>query len=260
MAASLPMRRSGQTRVPEGLDGSAVVKSLLDRFRVVQPLASGTLELLKWLAVILMTADHINLHLLAGKYPFMYGIGRVALPLFVFVLAYNLAQPQAKENGAALRVLERLFPVAVLSSLPYMELSPELYALPHLNVLFTLAAGTAVVALIERPTRLRQILAVLLFAGSGYMVDYGWTGIGLFICCWHLFRNPNYFWAVSTAIHLVLLGNINMNQWALAVLPIIGLAFIFPRLNFPRLRNALYYYYPLHLIVIAALRITVFDR
>ena len=58
---------------------------------------------------------------------------------------------------------------------------------------------------------------------------------------------------------LVLLGNINMNQWALAALPVIGLAFVC-RLSFPRLRNALYYYYPLHLVAIAALRITVFDR
>lgn len=235
------------------------MNSPLDRLRTVQPLASGTLELLKWLAVTLMTADHVNLHLLGAKYPVMYIMGRVSLPLFVFVLAYNLAQTQAKENGTALRVLERLFPVAILSSLPYMELNLEMCGWHPLNVLFTLAAGTAIVALIERPTTQRQILAVLLYAGSGSMVDYGWTGIGLFVSCWHLLRSPNCFWAVSTAILLVLLGNINMNQWALAALPIIGLAFIY-RLNFPRLRNALYYYYPLHLFVIAALRITVFDH
>ena len=230
-----------------------------DRLRTAQPLASGTIELLKWLAVMLMTADHINLHLLQSKFPVMYAMGRVSLPLFVFVLAYNLAQTQAKENGAALRVLERLIPVAVLSSLPYMELNLDMFGWRPLNVLFTLAAGTAIVALIERPTRQRQIFAVLLYAGSGAIVDYGWTGIGLFVCCWHLFRSPNCFWAVSTAIFLVLLGEVNMNQWALAVLPIIWLGFIC-RQNFPRLRNALYYYYPLHLFVIAALRITVFDR
>jgi len=231
----------------------------LDRLRTAQPLASGTIELLKWLAVLLMTADHVNLHLLQSQYPVMYAMGRVSLPLFVFVLAYNLAQPQAMENGAALRVLERLFPVAVLASLPYMELNLEMFGWRPLNVLFTLAAGTAIVALIERPTRQRQILAVLLYAGSGYMVEYDWTGIGLFVCCWHLFRSPDCFWAVSTAMLLVLLGNINMNQWALAALPVIGLAFVC-RLSFPRLRNALYYYYPLHLVAIAALRITVFDR
>lgn len=215
--------------------------------------------MLKWLAVILMTADHINLHLLEAKYPAMYAMGRVSLPLFVFVLAYNLAQPQARQNGAALRVLERLIPVAVLSSLPYMELNLELVGWRPLNVLFTLAAGTAIVALIERPTRQRQMLAALLYAGAGFMVEYDWTGIGLFVCCWHLFRSPSCFWAVSTGILLLLLGSINMNQWALAALPVVGLAF-FHRLDFPRWRSALYYYYPLHLLAIAALNITVFDH
>ena len=222
-------------------------------------MASGTLELLKWLAVVLMTVDHINLHLLQSQYPAMYGMGRVSLPLFVFVLAYNLAQTKAIESGAALRVLERLFPVAVLSSLPYMELNLQTFGWRPLNVLFTLAAGTAVVALIERPTRRRQILAILLYAGSGAIVDYGWTGVGLFVCCRQLFRSPSCFWAISTAILLVLLGDLNKNLWALAAFPIIGLAFNY-RLKFPRLKNALYYYYPLHLFIIAALRIGVFDR
>ena len=231
---------------------------MLDRLRSAQPLASGTLETLKWLAVVLMTVDHVNLHLLHSNYPVMYCMGRVSLPLFVFVLAYNLAQPQAQESGAALRVLERLLPVAVLSSLPYMELNLEAFGWRPLNVLFTLAAGTAVVALIQRQTRLRQILALLLYAVCGYLVDYGWTGIGLFVCCWHLFRSPSRFWAISAAMFLLLLAVLNMNHWALAALPIIGLAFIC-RLNFPRLRNALYHYYPGHLFVIAVLKIAAFD-
>lgn len=231
----------------------------MNRWPAMQPLASGTLELIKWLAVCLMTVDHINLHLLGAKYPVMYAMGRTAFPLFVFVLAYNLAQAPARNSGAALRVLERLLPVAVLSSLPYMELNLATYGWRPLNVLFTLAAGTAVVALLEESTRRRQILAVLLFTASGALVDYGWIGIGLFICCWQLVRSPNYFWTVSSAIFVLLLGDLNGNQWALAALPIMILAFIF-RLNIPRIKNALYYYYPIHLCAIAALKISIFDR
>ena len=229
------------------------------RLRSIPPLVPGTLESLKWLAVALMTVDHINLQLLYSKYPIMYAMGRVSLPLFVFVLAYNLARPEAKANGAAVRVLGRLLPVALISSLPYMELNLETFGWRPLNVLFTLAAGTAIVALIEHPTRRRLIAAVLLYAASGALVDYGWIGVGLFVCCWHLFRSPSLFWAGCTLIFLLLLGCINHNQWALMVLPVIGLAFMC-RLNVPRVRNALYYYYPLHLAAIVALKIAIFHQ
>ena len=231
----------------------------LARLRSIPPLVPGTLESLKWLAVALMTADHINLQLLYSKYPIMFAMGRVSLPLFVFVLAYNLARPEAKANGAALRVLGRLLPVALISCLPYMELNLETFSWRPLNVLFTLAAGTAIVALIEQPTRRRLIAAVLLYAGSGALVDYGWTGVGLFVCCWHLFRGPSLFWAGCSLILLLLLGFLNHNQWALMVLPVLGLAFMC-RLNVPRVRNALYYYYPLHLAAIVVLKIAIFGQ
>ena len=227
--------------------------------RTVRPIVSGTLEALKWLAVALMTIDHINLQLLHSKYPIMYAMGRISLPLFVFVLAYNLARPEAKRNGAAFRVLERLIPVALISSLPYMELNLETFGWHPLNVLFTLAAGTAIVALIEDPTRWRLIAAVLLYAGSGAFVDYRWIGVGLFVCCWHLFRSPSLFWAGCTLTFLLLLGCLNNNQWALLALPMIGLAFMC-RLDIPRLRNALYYYYPLHLAAIVVLKIAIFRQ
>jgi hypothetical protein len=233
--------------------------SSVKKLFAVPPAASGTLEWMKWVGVFLMTADHVNLHLLGAGYPVMYAMGRLALPIFVFVLTYNLAQVPARNSGAALRVLERLLPVAVISSLPYMELNLEAYGWRPLNVLFTLAAGTGVIALLEQPTRRRQLLAVVLFGVSGGFVDYGWTGIGLFVSLWHFACSPKYFWAVSIAIFLVLLGSTNGNQWALAAVPIIGLGFVV-RPKFPRFKNALYYYYPLHLLVIVALKIAVFDH
>lgn len=229
----------------------------LDRFEALPPLSSGAIESLKWLAVIFMTVDHVNLLLLNAEYPLLYGLGRLALPLFVFVLAYNLAQPRGQEQAVALRVLRRLVPIAVLSTLPYMELTLALFGWRPLNVLFTLAAGTAFVALMAQPTRWRTLVAILLYAVSGALVDYGWTGTGLFVCCWYLFRRPTAFWAASTTIFLLLLCVSNSNLWALAAVPIIGVAF-FWRLGVPRLRHALYYYYPLHLAVIANLKIVFF--
>ena len=39
---------------------------------------------------------------------FLFEAGRVAMPLFVFVLAYNLARPGIYESGPYLRIMTRL--------------------------------------------------------------------------------------------------------------------------------------------------------
>lgn len=221
---------------------------------------SGTMEAIKWLAVLLMTLDHVNYHLLQGAYPWMYSAGRIALPLFVFTLAYHLAMPSAVGDrvALALRVLERLLPIAVISSLPYLELNLFRIGFFPLNILFTLAAGTAMVALIDSSTKWGSPLAVVLFASLGAIVDYQWTGVGLFIACWQFFRRPRLFWGVATLILLVLLVKANQNYWALASVPLIALVFAL-KLPVRRIKGALYYYYPLHLYVLAVLKIAVFD-
>jgi hypothetical protein len=219
----------------------------------------GTLEALKWLAVLLMTLDHINLQLLQFAHPWMYKAGRLALPLFVFVLAYNLARAPAGDAATALRVLTRLLPFAAVSCLPYWELNFARFGLLPLNVLFTLAAGAAIVALLERPTQGREAAAVVLFVGAGGVVDFGWTGIALFVACWQCFRNPSVFWAFAAIALLTLLFGTNGNFWALAALPVIALASTC-RLPVKRIKGALYYFYPVHLCVLVVLQITIFDR
>ncbi len=216
------------------------------------------MEAIKWLAVLLMTLDHVNYHLLQGAYPWMHSAGRIALPLFVFTLAYHLARPSAVGDKVALRVLERLLPIAVISSLPYLELNLFRIGFFPLNILFTLAAGTAMVALIESSTKWSSPLAVLLFASMGAIVDYQWTGLGLFIACWQFFRRPGIFWGAATLMLLVLQGVANQNYWALASVPLIALMFAL-KLPVRRIKGALYYYYPLHLYVLAVLKVAVFD-
>jgi hypothetical protein len=63
-------------------------------------LADGSVEALKWLALVLMTIDHINHFIFKMQIPVMSDLGRLAMPLFGFVLAYNLAivYEQASDN------------------------------------------------------------------------------------------------------------------------------------------------------------------
>lgn len=227
------------------------------RFLPHQPLTSGTLEALKWLAVLSMTIEHVNRYLLGNAYPVMYHMGRLAMPLFCLVLAYNLARPEAIAGHAAVRVLQRLMLVAVPASLPYLELNFAYGGWLPLNILFTLAAGTACVLLLERPTRLRQVAAILLFGAAGAVVDYGWAGLGLFVSSWYLFRSPSVFWGIALSGFLLWAGAQMQTQWGLVALPVFWLGF-YVRVRLPRWRSALYYYYPIHFAVIAVLKILFF--
>ena len=70
--------------------------------------ADGTLEALKWLALVLMALDHTNKFLFKEKLPVLFEMGRLAMPTFAFVLAYNLTRPGAFAAGAHVRTMGRL--------------------------------------------------------------------------------------------------------------------------------------------------------
>jgi len=82
-------------------------------FTIKRPvIADDTLEALKWLALLLMTGDHVNKYLVNGTLPWLFNAGRVTLPLFVFVIALHLARPDILERGAYPPTMKRLGPVS----------------------------------------------------------------------------------------------------------------------------------------------------
>src|SRR4051812_13044750 len=85
-------------------------------------IADGTLEALKWVGLLSMTLDHANKYLFAQKLPGLFEVGRVAMPIFGFVLACNLARPGALESGAYARTIVRLALWGAIASAPYMAL------------------------------------------------------------------------------------------------------------------------------------------
>ena len=77
--------------------------------------SAASLDALKWLAVLLMVIDHINKFVLVDAVPIMFALGRVAMPLFAFVLGYRLAQSESLQNGVYQRVFVRLIAFGVLA-------------------------------------------------------------------------------------------------------------------------------------------------
>ncbi|HBO2234324.1 TPA: hypothetical protein L4G82_006185 [Pseudomonas aeruginosa] len=131
-------------------------------------IADGTIEALKWLALLAMTGDHVNKYLFNGTLPYLFEAGRLALPLFVFVLAYNLARPGALERGLYGRAMKRLLAFGLVASVPFIALGGVVGGWWPLNVMFTLLAATAMLYLVERG---RSVAPIALFVVAGGLVD-----------------------------------------------------------------------------------------
>src|SRR5690242_30736 len=83
-------------------------------------IADGTLQALKWLGLALMTADHVNKFLFDERLPVIYEAARLVMPLFGFVLAYNMARPDARTSGAYRRTARRLAVFGLAATPPFV--------------------------------------------------------------------------------------------------------------------------------------------
>lgn len=213
-------------------------------------IADGTLEALKWLSVVLMTMDHVNKYLLAGQVPWLFDLGRVAMPLFGFVLAYNLARPNALANGAFKRTRNRLLIYGTVATIPFVALkAPLAYGWWPLNVLFTLWVGTLVIELLERRRSRRMLVILPLFSFGSLLPEYWHLGTGAMIAAWYWCKHPRVSSLVLWTLPLAALVIINHNFYALLVIPLVYAA-QFVDLTVPRYRHVFYVFYPAHLVAL----------
>lgn len=206
----------------------------------------GTVEALKWLALVLMTGDHVNKYLFNATLPVLFEAGRVALPLFVFVLAYNLARPGTLERGVYGRTMSRLAMFGALASVPFVALGGLYAGWWPLNVMFTLLVVTATAYLVERGGKLHLAAAGVVFLVGGSSVEYWWPAVAFGLAVWSYTRRPSWAAAAVAVLACAALWFVNRNLWALAALPVLFLASRVD-VRVPRLRWAFYAYYPLHL-------------
>jgi hypothetical protein len=212
-------------------------------------LADGTVEVIKWLALILMTLDHVNKYLLHDSVAPLFDLGRLTVMLFSFVLAYNLARPGTLENGVYPRVLKRLALFGAVATVPFIALGGLVWGWWPFNIMAMLFVSTACMYLLDQGGTLRIVLAVLLFIVGGGFVEFWWPGVAVCLAAWSYCRRPSWsalvIWVAATAALFI----INRNFWALAAFPLI---FAAPhvQLRFPRMKSVFYAYYPAHLAVL----------
>jgi hypothetical protein len=213
------------------------------------PISDGSLEALKWVALVFMAGDHVNKYLLDESSATLYALGRMVMPVFGFVLMFNLARPDALISNLHIRVMKRLTVFGVLATPAFVHL----VGWWPLNILATLLVATLIVHLLERGGMGHRALAVLVFIAGGAVVEFWWPAL---LCClgaWAFVRKPTpgrfTLWAIGTASLTVINGNFA----ALAALPLIWGA---TQVDIPlrRSRWVFYGFYPAHLTVLALLQ------
>lgn len=210
-------------------------------------LSNGTLEALKWFGVIAMTLDHVNRFILRDSYPSLYAVGRLAFPLFAFVLGWNLARPGVLDDASIKRIVARLLIFGAIATIPYVGLLG--LAWWKLNILFTLLFGAIIIFLCSRASLAAGSLACLLFLLAGNYVDYNWAGIALCVTSWAYSRQPSWPVFCLWGATLVWLTAVNQHIATLLALPLLLIASRFD-FSVPRFQYFFYWYYPLHLALI----------
>ena len=211
--------------------------------------SDGTLEALKWLALLLMVADHTNKYLLHEASPILFNCGRIAMPLFVFVLVYNLARPDAYKKGAHIRTMKRLALFGLLATPPFIALGGLFAGWWPLNILFALLSMTAIIYCLEYQTISGYLVACVLFIICGSSVEFWWPVLAFGIALWWYCKTPQITPLIIAVVALLLLRSINGNYWALAALPILFASTVV-NIPMPRYQWLFYFFYPLHLTLL----------
>jgi len=219
--------------------------------------------LLKWIALLLMTGDHVAKVLDDGYIPVVSELGRIAFPLFALVLAYNLAQPGAD----VIKSVRRLLLWGIVAE-PAYGLAFG-YWLPF-NVLLSFALAAAAIWSIQQ--RQWTLLGMCVLAAP-LLVDYHWAGLVLVLTAWWLFRLPAVpnvlpqspswhgvgHWSERRVVRLVVLVASfwplcwwNGNGWALLALPLVA-ALANRDFPIPRTRWTFYIYYVGHLAILVSM-------
>ncbi len=223
--------------------------------------SNAALTALKLIGITAMLIDHYNSLVKSDYSPLLYEIGRLALPLFAFVLGYNLARIPAEKMP---KIMLRLLLFGVIATPIYNVLGTGLWYWWPLNILFTLLLATGTIYLLSVPPPSHLVIpvrlaAVLLFAVAGSMVDYLWVGPALVLVIWRLYLTVPQLERVMLYGALLLLAGLlcllNASLAALLAVPVILLTILFyQERQLPRMKWFFYWFYPGHLLALLLIK------
>ena len=219
-------------------------------------------EGLKLIAVAAMLIDHVGLAL-CGDNLLMRGIGRLAFPIYMFLLVEGF-----HHTSNYLRYLGRLALFALLSEIPFDFMVFGTWTSPQAqNVMVTLLLALICLWLLDTASNLHILLRVLasgvILTAIGSMAeavgcDYGAFGIWLAAIFYFTWRLPWWRYLLQAAGILLLCllwyGTLQ-NPETLAALAILPIALYGGerKLQNKVVQYGFYAFYPIHMLIIGIL-------
>jgi len=219
-------------------------------------------EVLKWIAIATMTADHVGVILYPTydpTYEVLRFIGRLSFPLFSYLIALGY-----ESTGNVKNYFVRLFIFALVSQVPF-SLAIGKGILDYLNIFFTLSFGVLFIHFYKK----KSILCLLPILVSFLNFDYGAYGILLIGSMYILRENLKLGIASIVLLNLPFAIYLSPQVFSLLALPIIllhnsGFLKIIRKSKgtnpYPAWRKYFFYvYYPLHLTLLYLIKIYYFQ-
>jgi hypothetical protein len=215
-------------------------------------------ELLKWIAIITMTLDHIGA-ILYPEFEFLRWIGRLAFPLFAYLLILGMESTRNIRN-----YFVRLFIFALISQIPFF-IAIDYAPFDLLNIFFSLSFGLLFITFFKKGSLLAL---VPLLASFIIPFDYGIYGLAMIGCMYILTKNTNFGVILLLLLNVLFLVPFNSQLLSVTALPLIvfhkdgALNMAKPlsgNFKIPLWRKYFFYvYYPLHLTLLYIIKLYFF--
>lgn len=223
---------------------------------------------LKVLAMVFMLLDHSFIALNGWPGYWMHILGRLAFPIYCFLLVEGFFHTHSRKAYAL-----RLVLFGLISELPFDLLAAGRWFYPgHQNVMFTLALGVGAMALAQKAREKKGVREYwagafgCLVAAALLNVDYGEAGVLTILLFWATremdWKGKLLQLAGLVFINYALLGGyltmvggflIRPQMAAVLALPLIWLYNGQPGKGGKAFRLAAYWFYPVHLLVLGLL-------
>ena len=200
---------------------------------------------LKMIAMITMLIDHLGA-ILFPQYFWMRKVGRLAFPIFAFLLVEGFLH--TKDVYA---YLKRLFLFALISE-PFFDFAfyGKWFTLEHQNIFFTLVLSLGLMKLLDDNPGMGQ--KILCFAGIAVLAeligcDYGTGGVLTILIFYQYRQNKLWMSLFFAVIHMFMWGTFSVQSYAvLALMPIL----LYNRRRGMHVKYAFYIFYPAHLLIL----------
>lgn len=198
---------------------------------------------LKMLAVILMVIDHIG-YLLFPQYNILRNIGRIAFPIFAFLIAEGMFYTKNPE-----KYLLRLGIFAFIAEIPFdLFLKGQMFYSSKQNVFFTLLLGASCIYIylyVDHVIAKFPLMIAMIYMADYLNTDYAVGGVMMILAFYftrgNLLSNTCFLAGINYCFY-----SGNQNYATLAMIPI-------AMYNGEKGRESkyfFYWFYPVHLIIL----------